>query len=326
MLRALFCLFLFFVHVELSPLLSSDATYPWVRKVHIVSMTHLDVGFTNFVANVCSLYFNEHLPNAARLAQQLRDRGGPERFIFTTHAWLLLEFFDNIAQCTNERPNSTAVELVEKAIRQGDITWHAHAFTMFIPMLDRNIFNFSLSLSSILDQRFNQTRKTSASHKDDMGHPISTIPTFAQNGITSMHIGTNPLCRGADLPPAFIWKYPGTGNELLVMFYSNPSATTPCSGENCIYGGDVVSPGFDQVMVYHFTLDNSGPPPSINDVIRVWSEIKAHYPNAELVASTLESFSQLLLASYKDDLPIITDELGSVWNYGLAADPYKQAA
>jgi hypothetical protein len=305
---------------------SSDTTYPWVKKIHVVSMTHLDVGFTNFVANVCSLYFNEHLPNAARLAQQLRDRGGPERFIFTTHAWILLEFFDNIAQCTNERPNSTTVELIDKAIRQGDITWHAYPFTMFVPMLDKNIFNFSLSISSILDQRFNQTRKTSASHKDDMGHPISTIPTLAQNGITSMHIGTNHMCHGVDVPPAFIWQHAETKTELLVMYYNNPSASTPCSGENCRYGGDVVLPGFDQAMVYHFTEDNGGPPNSTDDVIRVWSEIKTHYPNAEIVASTLETFSQSLLELYKDDLPVITDELGSIWNYGLAADPYKQSA
>jgi Mg2+ and Co2+ transporter CorA len=99
MLSLLFCLFLFFVHFELSKLSSSNTTYPWIKKVPFVSMTHIDVSFTNFAANVCSLYFNEHLPNAARRAQELRDRGGAERFIFTTHAWLLLEFFDNIAQC-----------------------------------------------------------------------------------------------------------------------------------------------------------------------------------------------------------------------------------
>ncbi|CAF3643251.1 unnamed protein product, partial [Rotaria sp. Silwood2] len=91
----------------------------------------------------CSLYFNNHLPNAARLAQELRDRGGEERFIFTTHPWILLEFFDNIAQCTNERPNRTTTKLVANAIKQGDITWHAHAFSMFIPMMDKNLFNIS---------------------------------------------------------------------------------------------------------------------------------------------------------------------------------------
>jgi hypothetical protein len=323
MFRLLVGLFLFLIEIELS---RSNAVYPWIKTVHVVSMTHLDVGFTNFVANVCSLYFNEHLPNAARLAQELRDRGGEERFIFTTHPWILLEFFDNIAQCTTERPNSTTIELVENAIKQGDITWHAHAFTAFIPMMDKNAFNMSLSVSSILDQRFNQKRKTSASHKDDMGHPISAIPILAENGITSVHIGVNAACHGADLPPAFIWKHEETENELLVMMYNKPTATTPCSGESCYYGGDVVLSGFDQAMVYHFTLDNTGPPHSINDVIRVWSNIKIHYPNAKLIASSLETFSQSLLGLYKDELPLITDEWGTTWLYGVAADPYKQSA
>ncbi|CAF1084656.1 unnamed protein product [Rotaria sp. Silwood1] len=326
MFRFLFCLFSFLVGLELSRSSSSSTTYPWIKKVHVVSMTHLDVGFTNFASNVCSIYFNQHLPNAARLAQELRDRGGEERFIFTTHPWILLEFFDNIAQCTNERPNRTTIELVTNAIKQGDITWHAHAFSMFIPMMDKNLFNMSLSISSILDDRFYQNRKTSASHKDDMGHPISSIPIFAENGIKSIHIGVNLNCRGADLPPAFVWKHEETETELLVMMYNKPTSTTPCSAESCIYGGDVVLPGFDQAMIYHFTLDNTGPPQNITDVIRVWSNIKTHYPNAEIIASSLETYSKSLLELYKDQLPVITDEWGTTWLYGVAADPYKQAA
>ncbi|CAF0801296.1 unnamed protein product [Rotaria sordida] len=326
MFRLLFCLLLFLVGLELSRSSSSNTIYPWIKKVHVVSMTHLDVGFTNFASNVCSIYFNKHLPNAARLAQELRDRGGDERFIFTTHPWILLEFFDNIAQCTNERPNRTTIELVTNAIKQGDITWHAHAFSMFIPMMDKNLFNMSLSISSILDDRFYQNRKISASHKDDMGHPISSIPIFAENGIKAIHIGVNLNCRGADLPPAFVWKHEETKTELLVMMYNRPSATTPCSAESCIYGGDVVLPGFDEAMIYHFTLDNTGPPQNITDVIRVWSNIKTHYPNAEIIASSLDTYSKSLLKLYKDQLPIITDEWGTTWLYGVAADPYKQAA
>ena len=48
------------------------------------------------------------------------------------------------------------------------------------------------------------------------------------------------------------------------MMYNKPTATTPCSAESCIYGGDVVLPGFDQAMIYHFTLDNTGPPHNID--------------------------------------------------------------
>lgn len=327
MFRLLLCLLLFFIQTQLfKSFIPTSPTYPWIKKVHIVSMTHLDVGFTNFAANVCSLYFNHHLPNAAILAEELRLYPGNARFVFTTHPWILLEFFDNIAHCTNERPNRTTIDLVVNAIKQGDITWHAHAFSMFVPMMDKNLFNMSLSISSILDERFNQTRKTSASHKDDMGHPISSVPIFAANGIKSMHLGANLNCHAADLPPAFIWRHEETETELLVMLYNKPTATTPCSAESCIYGGDVVLPGFDEAMVYHFTLDNTGPPSNITDVLRVWSNVQSHYPNAELVASSLETFSQSLLESYKDQLPVITDEWGSTWLYGVAADPYKQAA
>ncbi|CAF1598243.1 unnamed protein product, partial [Didymodactylos carnosus] len=303
---------------------TSGVTYPFIKNIHVVSMTHLDVGFTNLAANVCSLYFNHHLPAAATLAQQLRDRGGEERFIFTTHPWILLEFFDDIAKCTNERPNKTTIELVTKAIEQGDITYHAHAMTMFVPMMDENLFSFSLSLSAILDKRFNQPRRTAASHKDDMGHPISSVPIFAKNGIKSLHVGANIDCRGADLPPAFMWKHEATNTNLLVMMYNKPTATTPCSADQCVYGGDVVLPGLSEALVYHFTADNTGPP-KINDVIHLWTVIKKRYPNAEIQASSLETFTKVLW-NYKDQLPIITNEWGSTWIYGIAADPFKLSA
>ena len=48
-------------------------------------MTHLDVGPTNFAANVCSLDFNNHLRNTAYLAQCLRNHGDNECYVFKTH-------------------------------------------------------------------------------------------------------------------------------------------------------------------------------------------------------------------------------------------------
>ena len=37
-----------------------------VDKVHIVYMTHLDVGFTNTSRNICDLYFNTFFPRPSR--------------------------------------------------------------------------------------------------------------------------------------------------------------------------------------------------------------------------------------------------------------------
>ena len=46
----------------------------------------------------------------------------------------------------------------------------------------------------------------------------------------------------------------------------------------------------------------------------------------KLQRGNLETFSRAMLESYKDQLPVITDEWGTTWLYGVAADPYKQAA
>ena len=73
-----------------------------IKRVSIVFACHLDVGFHSdgiepgFDNHVLSRYFNQHFPNAIRVAQQLRDRddgaaaggkeGGGERLVFLTHA------------------------------------------------------------------------------------------------------------------------------------------------------------------------------------------------------------------------------------------------
>jgi hypothetical protein len=45
---------------------------PVLSKIHVVYMTHLDLGFTNSTRNVCDTYFNEYFPAAFATADQLR--------------------------------------------------------------------------------------------------------------------------------------------------------------------------------------------------------------------------------------------------------------
>ena len=63
-----------------------------VETVHVVFSCHLDVGFGIFPtttpgldSTVLNTYFHEHFPNAIRVAEELRSRGGPERLVFLTH-------------------------------------------------------------------------------------------------------------------------------------------------------------------------------------------------------------------------------------------------
>merc|ERR1719247_1921956 len=80
-----------------------------VRKVHLVYMTHLDLGFTNTTRGVCDTYFDDYFPAAFATAAALRTRGGPERFRWTEFTWLLQEYLDGGAGCAHR--DRTAAEV-----------------------------------------------------------------------------------------------------------------------------------------------------------------------------------------------------------------------
>ena len=102
-----------------------------------------------------------------------------------------------------------------------------------------------------------------------MNHPISNVPIFAENGIQSIHIGVNSNCHDADLPPAFLWKHDETHTKILVLMHNKPMVITPWSAELCVYGNNVVLSGFEQAMIYHFTLGSTRSPGNSTSVIRV---------------------------------------------------------
>lgn len=62
-----------------------------VSTVHVVFGNHLDVGFDGIDPavgtddNVINVYFHHHFPKALAVARFLRQRGGAERYIYTTH-------------------------------------------------------------------------------------------------------------------------------------------------------------------------------------------------------------------------------------------------
>ena len=284
------------------------------------------MGFTGLTNEVCDLYFNHHFPAAIATAAALRKRGGEEQFIYTSHPWLVTEYLDSAVQCASVNTTAEQRQTLVDAIAAGQVSWHAQPFTMLSPMLDPQLFSFSLSLSHALDDRFNKSRKTAASTKDAMGHTVSAVPVFAAAGIDSLHIGANAACVAPDVPPAFLWRHLPTSTQLLTMLYNVPTPSTPCTWTPfCSYGGDVVLPNVTSALVYQFTLDNSSPS-TPDDVLSLWAMIRTNYPNAAIVASSLDAFSTELLSLAGSSLPVITDEMGDSWLYGVQSDPYKIAA
>ena len=55
-----------------------------IQTVHLIFKTHLDIGYTDYSANVVNQYFTDFIPRALQTAREMRERGGPEHFRWTT--------------------------------------------------------------------------------------------------------------------------------------------------------------------------------------------------------------------------------------------------
>lgn len=124
-----FCFFIF-----LFLFLGSHWVLEPVHSVHVVFMNHLDVGYngipiTGFINNVLNVYFQSHFPRVLRLQHALQTGGHEERYIYTTHPWLVSFYLDcpdlTLAGVKLMCPSQAEKNEFIKAIHRGDITWHA---------------------------------------------------------------------------------------------------------------------------------------------------------------------------------------------------------
>lgn len=81
-----------------------------IKRVHVVFMTHFDMGFTDLADRVLSSYIQDFIPEAIRLAMDL-NQDGRKRFIWTLGAFLIDRYLKKIAsggsaeteRCIDER-------------------------------------------------------------------------------------------------------------------------------------------------------------------------------------------------------------------------------
>ena len=183
-----------------------------VTSVHLVYMTHLDLGFTDTTRNVCDKYFDSYFPLAFKTAADLRARGGPERFRWTEFSWLIQEYLDGGAGCAHRDRSPEEVSSMEAAIANDDVIWHATAVNFLPEVLDEETWAYSMGMAAALNKRFNKSWGTIAGkHTDTPGMSKGAIPALLRQGVRAYHIGYNSACAKnvAELPPAFRWRAPG---------------------------------------------------------------------------------------------------------------------
>jgi hypothetical protein len=249
---------------------------------------------------VVEQYRTLYIPKALELAEELVNSGGEARFVWTTGSWLIYEYLKHADEEQTLR--------LEKAIKDGHIVWHGLPFTTHTELMDSELFNYGLSISKRLDQKYAKTT-ISAKMTDVPGHTIAIVPHMAKQGIRYLHLGVNPASKKPAVPDIFVWK-DEDGSELIVHYAKD-------------YGNISQIAGLREVLVFAHTGDNCGPP-SADDIRQQFADLAGQFPGAKIKASTLDAFAAQLL-TIKDQLPIVTEELGDTWIHGVGTDPHKVA-
>lgn len=270
-----------------------------MKKVFVVSKTHLDLGFTDYAENIKKKYLNSFIPDAINFAEMV-NTSDKKYFVWTTGSWLLKEMLNTA--------DNTQKEKLVNAIKNGDIAPHAMPFTTHSELLDYDTFDYGLSIVDDLDKI--RGRKTVAAKMTDVpGHTKGIVKLLASHGIKLLHIGVNGVSAMPEVPECFLWK--DGGYEVAVVY----------SGD---YGGAFKCDFMDEVLYFDHTLDNHGVP-SPKKVMDKFDKIQSQFPDYEITAGTMDDFADIIW-QYKDKLPVFDGEIGDTWIHGAATDPYKSAS
>lgn len=266
-----------------------------VKRVIVVLKTHLDIGFTAMADKVLDQYCKSFIPAAVDMALKV-NRGGDKRFVWTVGSYLPAYYLKRAGEAEKKK--------FEEAIRAGGIRWHRLPCTTHTELMDRDLFEYGLSIGEKLDEQFG-IRTIAAKMTDVPGHTKAIVPLLAEHGVEYLHIGVNASSRVPNVPKLFKWQF--EGKEIVVHYAAD-------------YGESTVLKCGTALEFFH-AHDNQGPPTQ-EDLEKEWQRLKQKYPNAKIEAGTLDDFARVLRLC-KDELPVLTQEIGDTWIHGVGTDPDK---
>ena len=271
-----------------------------VKRVLVVFKCHLDVGFTATQAQVMRLYFDEYFPAAMKTASQMRKAGG-DRYVWTTGSWLVYEYL--------EQASPAQRQVMEAALRDGDLAWHALPFSWETEMLDASMISGAIGFSQALDARYGK-KTIGAKMTDVPGQSRGIIAPLQAAGVRMLDIGVNAASTPPEVPDVFLWKDPA-GRSVVMVYHRHD------------YGSVVEVPGSELAIDVEVRNDNGGPH-TPEEIAAIYTKLRTKYPGATVQAATLSEVAAAI-EPYRERLPVVTAEIGDTWIYGVASDPPKVA-
>ena len=188
------------------------------------------------------------------------------------------------------------------------------------------LFDAGVSQMRDFDQRFYGKNKTlTMSDRDVIYVTRSTVPMLVRNGIKGLTIGSNGANYPPQVPKLHLWRDLATDTEVVVAYhpygYGGYGKSTCAGPGQC---GDCAEAPNGVALCTEFRTDNTGPPTSTDEIIASLDAVRAEYPKASVFASTFDAFVEDVLP-VKDQLPVVTSEVGDTWMYGAPSDPLKMA-
>ena len=272
-----------------------------VKKIIVVSKDHVDLGFTESTAKVLHDDLRWKFGIVIDTNEQLYNcNDGPRRFVWTTPSYLAFEAL--------ERLKGQELKRIEKAFADGILAWHALPFTMHSEYLDPSLFEFGLTLSEKLDDRFG--KKTIAAKATDVpGHTRGIVPILADHGVRFLEIGINGMCPMPAVPPLFRWQDAETNKEIVVAYHHS-------------YSGPVQLPGSETRLEFFMVGDNMEIP-SVADIRQYYYALCQSNPGAQIVWGTLSEYASTITEAQVKALPIFQSEIGDTWIHGVGSDHRK---
>ena len=312
-----------------------------LSRVHLLFMSHLDVGFTDLINNVHNSYLELHFPRALALAAAMRaNASSGDRFSYTTHPWLLSLFFDcpanfTLSNVTLMCPNSTQQADMRAAVARGDIQFHAAPFNVewegvAFPEFALTYFALAKNLSTLLGVPAPRT----ASTRDVPGVTRALLPVLAAAGVTRFSEGCNPSTIPPSMPSPSVWRDAASGAQVLYVqhSYGYGARASPLANERRVrLGGRLgdascaVVPGWDEALCFNFRGEGAGPPDNVQEVVDTFAAFRAEFPGAEVVSSSFDAYFDALESVADSLLPVVTSEAGDSWINGYAGDPSKMS-
>jgi len=271
-----------------------------IKQVLVVFKCHLDVGFSDTQVNVMRKYFEVYFPQAIALGAAQREQG-KDPYTWTTGSWLLYEYL--------ERSSPAQRKVVEAAITNRDLAWHALPFSWETEAMDRTLIEGGLGFSEELDRRFG-TKTTGSKMTDVPGHSRGLIAPLAAHGVTFLDIGVNAASTPPDIADLSLWQDP-TGAQIVLAYHRMD------------YGGTILVPGSTLAYSMHVRNDNSGPH-TPEEIAAIYADLRRQFPNAEVKAASLTDIANAI-APFKSNLPVVKQEIGDTWIHGIVSDPPKLA-